>query len=299
MSLKPMLGTSITRAELESTLARTPLLVSNKLDGIRALIRDGVVLSRSLKPIPNPHVQALFGRPELEGFDGELICGEPFANDVFRATTHGVMSETGEPDVHYYVFDIWNLPNTPLHDRAAQVRQRVLSPALDGMRVKLVSQTVVRTLDEVDARFESVLALGYEGLVLRHPMSLYKNGRSTTKEAGLLKMKPFVDAEAEVIGMVELESNQNEAFKDELGRTKRSTAKAGKVAMDTMGALVCRTPEGIEFEIGTGFSAAERHAFWRDTRIIGKIAKYKSLIIGVKDKPRSAVFLGFRDRKDM
>jgi len=34
------------------------------------------------------------------------------------------------------------------------------------------------------------------------------------------------------------------------------------------------------------------------TALGGSLVKYKSLIIGVKDKPRHAVFLGFRDRRD-
>jgi DNA ligase-1 len=299
--LKPMLGTSITRDELAATLARTPLLASFKLDGIRALVRDGVVLSRSLKPIPNAHVQRLFGRPELEGFDGELIVGAPHAGDVFRVTTSGVMSEDGEPDVNYYVFDIWDMPNTPMHDRAAQIRRRVLDPSLDGARVKLVTQYSVDSLAMVGVRFDSALALGYEGLVLRHPLSLYKYGRSTVKEAGLLKMKPFVDAEAVVVGTIELSHNANEAFTNELGRTARSHAKAGKVPVGALGALVCQTPEGVVFEIGTGFSAEERALYWRNranAAVLGRTVKYKSLAIGVKDKPRSAVFLGFRDTRD-
>jgi len=294
-TLKPMLGTSIERSKLEATLARIPLLASYKLDGIRALVRDGVVLSRSLKPIPNTFVQYLFGVPAFEGFDGELIVGRPTAPDVFRVTTSGVMSEDGDPNVRLYVFDLWNMPCTPFHQRVHELKER----CEEELNVRLIKQASVQTLADVDAFSDEALAKGYEGIVLRSSLGLYKFGRSTVREAGLLKMKPFVDAEATVIGMVELESNRNEAFKDELGHTKRSTAKAGKVLMDTMGALVCRTPEGIEFEIGTGFSAAERHAFWRDSRIVGLIVKYKSLIIGVKDKPRSAVFLGFRDRRDM
>lgn len=295
--MKPMLGTSITRKELETTLARGALLASTKLDGIRALVRDGVVLSRSLKPIPNPTVQRLFGCDHYEGFDGELICGEPNAPDVFRATTHGVMSETGVPDVRYYVFDLWNRPNTPLHDRAAQVRQRVHSEFRDRALV-LVNQTTVRTLDEVDKRFVQVLAEGYEGLILRNPFSLYKFGRSTVRDAGLLKMKPFVDAEAVVIGKTELMHNDNEAFKNELGRTARSHAKAGKRGGDTLGTLVCQTPEGVVFEIGTGFTAEQRKEYWL-TDVVGMIAKYKYLNVGIKDKPRSPVFLGWRDKRDM
>lgn len=36
---------------------------------------DGKLVSRTLKPIPNARFRALYERPELEGFDGELIAG--------------------------------------------------------------------------------------------------------------------------------------------------------------------------------------------------------------------------------
>ena len=50
---------------------RFPLLASAKLDGVRPVVRDGVVFSRSNKPIPNAYVQKLFNKHTH--FDGELI----------------------------------------------------------------------------------------------------------------------------------------------------------------------------------------------------------------------------------
>lgn len=292
--LKPMLGTSIDREVLIAYLKTKSLLASFKLDGIRALVRDGVVLSRSLKPIPNRHVQELFGNDFHEGFDGELIVGEPNVHDVFRTTTSGVMSEDGQPPVKFYVFDLWNMPTTPFHDRIARVSQRAREAFITP-----VAQYEVNTIDDVDTTLNNALGQGFEGLVLRNPLGLYKYGRSTAREAGLLKLKPYVDAEAEVIGAVELMHNENEAFTNELGRTARSYSKAGKVPGNMLGALVCRTPEGVEFEIGTGFALAERQDLWVNRQsLVGRLVKYKSLIIGVKDKPRHAVFLGFRDRRD-
>jgi len=56
-----------------------PVYVTPKLDGIRVLFKDGVALSRTLKPIPNKSIQkwAAFWGDELEGMDGELIVGSP------------------------------------------------------------------------------------------------------------------------------------------------------------------------------------------------------------------------------
>ena len=85
---------------------RYPIYTQPKLDGIRVIIKDGIVYSRSLKAIPNKYVQSLFGH--LHGLDGELIVGNPTAHDVFQKTTSGVMSKEGEPDVTLYAFDMWN-----------------------------------------------------------------------------------------------------------------------------------------------------------------------------------------------
>jgi hypothetical protein len=63
---KPMLATD---AELDKL--RFPILCSPKLDGIRAVVRGGVVYSRSNKPIPNKWVQSKLSH--LEHYDGELI----------------------------------------------------------------------------------------------------------------------------------------------------------------------------------------------------------------------------------
>lgn len=100
--VKPLLS-----CEVDIGKVNFPIYVSTKFDGIRCLIIDSVVYSRSLKPIRNKHVQELFGNPEYNGFDGELIVGDIYAPDVFQKTTSGVMSTEGTPDVTFYVFDLF------------------------------------------------------------------------------------------------------------------------------------------------------------------------------------------------
>src|SRR5574340_811751 len=78
------------------------LYLSPKLDGIRAVVIDGVVMSRSLKPIPNRHVQKRFRH--LEYYDGELIVGPANSPTVYRDTNSGVMAKDGDPDVRFHVF---------------------------------------------------------------------------------------------------------------------------------------------------------------------------------------------------
>ena len=52
-----------------------PVYASVKLDGVRAIAKDGEIRSRSNKPIANKRVQELLSAVSTLGLDGELIVG--------------------------------------------------------------------------------------------------------------------------------------------------------------------------------------------------------------------------------
>lgn len=270
-----------------------PLLLSPKLDGIRCLIVAGVAVGRSLKPLPNRHVQQLFGRPELNGLDGELLVGDPGSRHVFQTTTSGVMTVAGEPDVTFWVFDDYSAPGG-FEARLLRAQRRVT-----GQRgCQFVAHTPVTTPEDLLGWEQYYLAKGFEGVMLRHPAGPYKHGRSTAKEAWLLKVKRFEDSEAVVLGATELMHNSNEAKRNRLGHLERSSHQAGKVGRQRLGALVVRdVATGVEFELGTGFTDQQRQDFWRRD-LTGLVVKYKFQPTGVKEKPRFPVFLGFRSEVD-
>ena len=282
--MKPMLA-----CEANLTTLKLPVLASPKLDGVRAVVRDGVVLSRSLKPIPNRHVQLMFGRHELEGLDGELILGDPTHPEAYRRTVSAVMSIEGEPDVDFHVFDRW--------DRDYPYNEVALSY---GLTIPVCS-TLIRTMEELEEYEAALLDKGYEGVMLRDPQSLYKFGRSTAKEGFLLKLKRFADSEAEILGFEELMHNQNEATINETGHTERSAKQDGLLPAGTLGALMVRDiHSGVEFKIGTGFTAAERQKFWNlRAPLRGALVKYQYFPTGSKEKPRFPSFQGFRHRIDL
>lgn len=282
--MKPMLACA---ANLKAL--KFPVLASPKLDGVRALVRDGVVLSRSLKPIPNRHVQLMFGRHELEGLDGELILGDPTHPEAYRRTVSAIMSIEGDPDVDFHVFDRW--------DRDYPYNEVALSY---GLTIPVCS-TPIHNMEELEEYEVALLDKGYEGVMLRDPQSPYKFGRSTAKEGYLLKLKRFADSEAEIIGFEELMHNQNEATLNETGHLERSTKQVGLLHADTLGALIVRDiHSGVEFKIGTGFTAAERQKFWNlRATIRGALVKYLYFPTGSKVKPRFPSFQGFRHQIDL
>lgn len=286
--MKPMLSYTID----DTSKLLYPLLASAKLDGVRALVINGVVMSRSLKPIRNKHVQKLFGIPELEGCDGELIVGPANSDTVYRVTSSGVMSEGGEPEVTFHLFDRYDKPSLPFKHRYEMLPKGVPNTVL-------VKQHVVTCENTLLALEGMYLNEGFEGLMVRNDSS-YKFGRSTAREGALGKLKRFQDDEFKVVGFVERMHNANEAKINELGRTERSTHKENLVGRGDLGALVLEMSDGKTFTCGTGFSDEDRAHIWQNRDgFLGALAKVKHFAYGTKDVVRFPTFLGFRDKEDM
>lgn len=292
--LKPMLSA---KAPDDLSKLKFPLYASNKIDGIRATVQDGKLVSRSLKLIPNKHIQS-FDWSNFEGLDGELIIGAPNDPDVYRTTNSIVMSHNKESDWQFYVFDYVNMSDVRFASRCDVLeREETCMPE----RFTLLQQTVVNTVDELLEFETQSLTDGYEGVIIKNPFSSYKHGRSTLTKGESIKLKRFSDGEARIINSEPKFHNANKATTNELGRTHRSSHKENQVALDELGSfVVADLKTNIEFNVGTGFTAADRIEFWQNKKsLIGKIIKYKYFEIGVKDKPRHPVFQGFRDLMDM
>lgn len=288
--MKPMLAHTIE----DTTKVKFPVLVSQKLDGIRCLIIDGVAVSRSLKPIRNEYVQSIIGNHEFDGLDGELIVGSPCSTDCYRVTNSGVMSKEGEPDFFYFIFDRWD-DTRGFADRYASLRRHNLS-----RRIAIVPHRWAYNEADLLHIEEIHLKLGAEGVMVRSLDGPYKQGRSTMKEGTLGKLKRFFEEEYEVIGFEERLHNGNTATINELGYTERSSHKDNKIGRGDLGALVLRTREGVVFKCGTGFDDDLRYYIWsHQNGYIGRLAKVKSFNIGVKDAPRFPVFVGFRAEEDL
>jgi len=285
--IKPMLAVNVDPATVHF-----PVFASPKLDGVRGIVIDGILRSRSLKAIPNRHVMQAFSKHWLSGYDGELIVGSPTARDVFRATGSATSRQDGTPAVTFYVFDNY-LAEGGFGSRLGSLRT--------SLGVVVLEQKVVRSISELVAYENYCLVAGYEGLILRDPTGIYKFGRSTVREGGMLKVKRFQDSEAEVLKVLEEFENTNEQTTNELGYSKRSHHQIGMIGKGRAGALAVRDLKtGIEFQIGTGFNDEDRVWFWSHRKAaVGKIVKYKSFLIGVKDAPRFPVYLGGREVWDL
>lgn len=288
---------SMLAAKADPALLKFPLIASPKLDGVRCHIIDGVAVSRSLLPFKNPEIQRMFGKPEYNGLDGELMVGDPLDEEAFRKT--GVLNAKDQDcsEVRLYVFDDFSDPTAAFHSRFETCNHFCYSQEF----LIAVEHQLIRDQAALDAYEERMLTAGFEGVMTRDPNGPYKFGRSTTKEGWLLKLKRFEDSEAEIIGYEELLSNQNDKTLVKNNKAKRSTHADGMVPQNALGAVHVRDlVSKVEFHLGSGFKMAERTELWKNPQaLIGRIIKYQHFNYGVKDKPRIPTFKGFRDPSDL
>jgi ATP-dependent DNA ligase len=313
MIFKPMLAGKCE----DLSLLRYPLMVSPKFDGVRATKVNGVLVSRTLKPIPSPHAH-IITKLLPNGVDGELIVGNPW-QDPYRATVSEVMRHDSDTErMAYYIFDNY-LAEGGFIQRYATLGSLEGKSQNKPADVRIVPHIMVfNELGLLDKEKEFV-DKGYEGLMIRSIDGPYKYGRSTENEGYLLKLKRFQDSEAEVLSVYEQMHNENEAETNALGRTERSTKKEGMVPAGVLGGFNARDIHtGADVRIGGGFlgqdplinpekpelgtepSEYSRETLWRIRKTLpGRIAKYKFFPSGSKDRPRFPIFEGWRDKIDI
>jgi DNA ligase-1 len=295
MITKPMLAGSLS----DISAICFPILATPKLDGIRCLRINGKTVSRKFLPIPNNHIQILMQNLP-DGLDGELLI----KNGNFNQVQSAVMSEDGEPDFEFHIFDyVKDALNSPYSKRIEDLKS--IGESLPSF-CKLVLPTLIQNSEDLNKYEQARIAENYEGIMVRAPNGKYKCGRSTEKEGLLLKIKRFNDSEAKIIDFQEQYENTNKAEEDAFGNLKRSQKISGMVGKNTLGRFLVRevgsTPwNGKEFFIGTGEGLTEalRKEIWQNKNLyLGRLITYKYQPHGVKDLPRLPIFKGFRDERD-
>lgn len=281
-----------------------PCWVSIKFDGIRGTVEDGQMVSRAKIPTPNKYIQSkIAARPTiLDKLDGELIVGEPDDEHCYDNTNSGVSSVEGEPAFRYYVFDDRTDMALPFDERQKRLRHRFMSTDIPEWCV-LVKQQLIESREKLESYYTWLVENGHEGVITRNPLSPYKQGRGTKKAQDMIKLKPREDSDFIVTGFGELERNMNEAFVGERGQTKRSSAKAGKVAGGTLGKIFGRDiHSGVDIILGTfkGLKAKDKQYIWdHQDEFIGKLGIYSYCPVGMSELPRQPSFKGWRSPDDL
>lgn len=292
-----MKGDAIT----ELSQLKFPVWGMPKLDGFRCWLADRPLTTR-LKPFRNPAFdKALTKRlPKGVCLDSEVVVGKRRGKDVLSRTSSGVTKGSLDPDWRLWVFDCVVFDNLSIEYRRRYKDARSYVRELGDPRIRIIKRKKIQNVRQARRYVDWCLKRGFEGAMFRRADAPYKEGRSTVLQGMMVKYKPFIDAEGEVIGYFEEEKNTNEPTREATGKLKRSSAKAGKVKKGTLGGLILKDlTTGVEVRVGGGFTKAQRSQLWLiRKRLIGQIVTYKKQLQGEKDKPRSPQFKCFRQGWD-
>jgi DNA ligase-1 len=275
-----------------------PMYISVKLDGIRCLKHPvHGPCSREFKTIPNQHIRTTLLMECPEYLDSEIVTYNADGTmREFNDVQGDVMRQAGEPDFKLHVFDYFLTPGQTFEARFAQLLDMEFDGDLPDF-VSIVPHKLVYNSKEIEAFTKQALLDGYEGAMLRMVGGIYKEGRSTLKQGWLLKVKHYLDAEGTVIGFEERMKNTNPKTKDKLGKSVRSSHKAGKVPTGTLGKFVLDTKFG-ELRVGTGRGLNDklRQEIWdNQDKYMGKTITFAYQPHGTKTLPRIPIFKGFRE----
>lgn len=234
-------------------------LVSEKFDGVRAVWDGEQLRFRSGKLVPAPawFIAALPAQP----LDGELWLGRGQFERLSGIVRRGTPDDGEWQQVRYLIFELPGAEGS-FKERAERIRQIVSEARLPWLQA--VEQRPAVDRRQIEKMLAAVLAHGGEGLMLHKADAPYESGRSDT----LLKVKPWLDAEAAVIGYL---------------------PGKGKYA-GQLGALRLRLPDGRSFAVGSGFTDAQRRA----PPSIGSTVTYRYRELTRTGLPRFASFLRVR-----
>lgn len=187
--LKPMLATAETSPEAIAQRVGPELWIEDKFDGIRAQAhRAGervALYTRDLKEVTAQYPEVVGALRQLPGtliLDGELLAHRNGAALPFlelqkrlgrKALTEEVLRTV---PVTLVAFDLLYQDGEPLLDHPFRERRARLQslPRVPGF---LVSPLRVRDAGALEQEFESAKGRANEGLMIKHPDSLYNPGR--------------------------------------------------------------------------------------------------------------------------
>ncbi len=214
-------------ANYSSSLDVSRYLVSEKLDGVRAIWDGEVLRFRSGRVIAAPawFITAL---PRV-ALDGELWIARGQFDRLSGVVRQVRPDDQAWRSVRYMVFELPEAQGS-FAERNQQLGEIVRAANVTWL-VQIGQESPIDHL-HLEKRLAAVVAGGGEGLMLHRADAPYLVGRSDA----LIKMKPLQDAEARVVGYI-----------------------AGKGRhVGRVGALLLETDDGRRFKVGAGLSDSMR-----------------------------------------
>jgi ATP-dependent DNA ligase len=283
--VKPMLAKSYNASGSDLSVLKDghkikfPCYAQPKLDGIRclALVQScgSVVLySRQNKVWTSlTHISDAVEKLNLPA--GTVLDGELYVHgEEFQKLTSAIKRDKPSADttkVEYHIYDMFS--HEGYKDRYETLCQYFNATTWPKC-LQLVPSYIVETRDAVDDLHDELVALGYEGIMLRNYDGPYKVGG---RSADLQKVKKFLDMEFEIVGAYENKGKQ-----------------AGQCTLE------CVTGDGTVFGVKPEGSEAVREQYWKDWqagKLKGKLltVRFFSWTTSKNPVPRFPVGIAVRD----
>ena len=198
-------------------------------------------------------------------------------------------------DIKFYCFDTIDLNN--LDEPFANRLDSIPTTLPHIIKVK---QLLVTEKFEIEQLFDTALKKGYEGLMLRCPLSKYKFGRVTTKSEDGYKIKPYQTFDAKIIGFVQatVVKEGTVRTKNELGYSETSKKKDDRVLVPKLVAFLVNY-NGLEQKVVYAATDEEKEEAWKNRfNLHGKWIEFKGMLVGSKDLIRHPVWQRFRENDD-
>jgi hypothetical protein len=274
-----------------------PAYVQLKMDGMRfnAIVKDGKCEFRSR----NGKEIQLLGNLETDFikmaagfnmvFDGELLVNDKgvildrqTGNGILNKANKGTISDL---DAHKVRATVWDV--IPFDAFASGICKVDYATRLNGLermiqksspaKVNLVQTDLVQTLDMAQSIFESYLADGLEGIILKSSDGIWEDKRSKSQ----IKFKGELECDLRIVGV-------------QMGTGKYD---------GMLGAILCESADGvIKVSVGSGFSDEQRKELMKQNLLDGIAAIKYNMRIKNKAGEESLflpIVLEIRDDKEV
>lgn len=231
--------------------------ISEKLDGVRAYWDGEKLISRGGYNF-NPPKFFIKNFPNF-ALDGELWTKRGDFENITSITKSG----KGWEKLTYNIFEVPKAEGN-FSKRLFKIKNYLKDNPTKY--IKVIPQITCKSKKHLKETFEELIKNGAEGVMVKNPFVSFEEGRSDN----LLKLKPYFDDEAKVIG-----------YREGKGKYK-----------GLLGSLLVEY-KNKKFFIGSGFSDKER----KSPPKIGDIITFKYSGFTKRGLPKFPVFLRVRDEK--
>lgn len=278
----------------------TPYIIQPKFDGIRCRaipIAGGKYLLISAnnnifyhlqhinenleglisKKYPSPSPNSISPPPT---FDGELYNHDLKFEEISSITSTKKQKHPRSEEIQFHIFDL--VSPFPQLTRLMHLRELEQTNYFNPLALKTAIFYYSENFSETIAIYNKIIALKYEGIIIRDLKGLYEHKRSKN----LLKFKP----------------KKTDTYKVLFLNEEISSSGASK---NSLGSFTCLCDESqTTFKVGSGFTKSERKFFWQNkSELEAKISSPTGLYctihyqnITAKNKtPRFAVFTDLKD----